>query len=76
MYAVLICGMENQTSSLTISCGSLLIPNTTFGLVRKRPASSPQNSANCSVVAAVGSLVFPMTCVHSLIPSVKSHIVK
>lgn len=45
----------------TISCGSLLIPKTTFGLLRKRRASSAQNSANCAVVAAVGSVVFPIT---------------
>lgn len=45
-----------------MSCGSLLMPNTTFGFVLNRNASSPQNSANCSVVAAVGSLVLPITC--------------
>lgn len=47
--------------ALTRSCGSLLIPKMTLGLFTKRRASSNQNSENCAVVAAVGSLVFPMT---------------
>ena len=36
-------------------------------LFAKRDASSPQNSANCSVVAAVGSLVLPMTYARDLL---------
>lgn len=50
-----------KTSEVAMSWGSLLMPNTTFSFVLNRRASSCQNSLNCSVVAARGSDVSPMT---------------
>lgn len=44
-----------------MSCGSLLIPKIVNELFKNLVASSPQNSPNCSVDAAFGSLVFPIT---------------